>query len=79
MTLIEFNALEETEQHAIIWKDAVMVGDKFDGEFRIILYRIFSFYVELYYNLKVHELKKLNSFLSTEIKDSYINQFHPIT
>ena len=34
MTLYHYNGLYEAEQHADIWEDAVIVGDRFVGEFR---------------------------------------------
>ena len=75
MTLYEFNALDETEQHEVVWNDGVMVGDRMEGEHRIVLYQIFSFYVELFYHTEYNVLRRLRSFSSTECLDAYIDQF----
>ena len=75
MTLYQFNALDETEQHEAVWNDGVMVGHKNDGEHRIVLYQLFSFYVELFYNIEYNVLSKLIAFSDTEMLDIYLQQF----
>ena len=75
MTLYEFNRLDETEQHEAVWNDGVMVGDRMEDEHKIILYQLFSFYVELYYHVEFNVLRRLRSFSSTECLDAYIDHF----
>jgi hypothetical protein len=60
------------EQHEAIWEHGVMIGDRIEGEHRIILYQIFSFYVELFYHMEYNVLRRLRSFSSTECLDAYI-------
>jgi hypothetical protein len=43
MTLYQFNALDETEQHEAVWNDGVMVGDRMDVGHRIVLTNYFPF------------------------------------
>lgn len=76
MTLYQFNDLDELEQHEALWEHGVMIGDMTDGEHKIILYQIFSFYVELYYHIEYNVLRKLRSFSDTECLDAYISQFN---
>lgn len=75
MTLYEFNSLDETEQHEAVWNHGVMVGDRIEGEHKIILYQLFSFYVELFYHVEHNVIRKLRSFSDTLLLDGYINQF----
>ncbi len=75
MTLYHYNDLDEAEQPEAIWEHGVMIGDRNEGEYKIILYQLFSFYVELYYHIEHNVLKRLRSFSSTECLDAYINQF----
>lgn len=75
MTLYQFNALDETEQHQAVWNNGVHVGDRVEGEHKIILYQLFSFYVELYYHTELNVLRRLRSFSSTECLDAYISLF----
>lgn len=76
MTLYQFNDLDELEQHEAVWNNGVMVGDRIDGVHRIVLYQLFSFYVELYYHMEFNVLRRLRSFSSTDCLDAYINQFN---
>ena len=62
MTLYEYNSLDEAEQHEAIWDYGEMIGDRLEGEYRILLYQLFGFYVELYYHIEHNVLKKLKSF-----------------
>ena len=71
MTLYQFNALDEAEQHETLWDHGVMIGDRIELEQKIILYQLFSFYIELYYHTVYNVLRKLRSFSSTEPLDAY--------
>ena len=53
----------------------VTIGDRIEGEHKIILYQVFSFYCELYYHIEGGFLAKLRSFSSVEYLDKYIQQF----
>ena len=75
MTLYDYSELNEVEQHEVLWDHGVMVGDRSDDEHNIILYQMFSFYVELYYNPDYNVLKRLRSFSRVELLDPYIEQF----
>lgn len=76
MTFYQFNDLDEAEQHEALWEHGVMVGDRVENEYRIMLYQVFSFYVELYYHIEYNVLRRLKSFSSTECLDSYLSQFN---
>jgi len=75
MTLYEYNQLDELEQHETVWDHAVMIGDRIDGEHKVVLYQLFSFYVELYYHQEYNVLRRLRSFSDTECLDAYIKDF----
>lgn len=76
MTLYQFNALDETEQHEAVWNNGVHVGDRVEGECKIILYQLFSFYVEIYYHTEFNALRRLRSFSSTQCLDTYISDIN---
>ncbi len=57
------------------WEHGVHIGERVEGEHKIILYQMFSFYVELYYHMEFNVLRRLKSFSSVELLDAYINQF----
>jgi len=74
MTLFYYNELNDREQHEVLWEHGIHIGGRIDGEHKIILYQIFSFYVELYYNPDYDVLKRLRSFSRLEFLDPYIEQ-----
>ncbi len=74
MTLYEFRTLNETQQYEILWEHGVHIDEKVEGEYKIILYQIFSFYVELFYHIEKNVLQKLRCFSSTNCLDQYINK-----
>lgn len=60
------------EQAEVIWDHGAHIGERIEGEHKIILYQIFSFYVELYYHMEYNVLRRLRSFSSTECLEAYI-------
>ncbi|MDN3654117.1 hypothetical protein QWZ08_00680 [Ferruginibacter paludis] len=73
MTLYAFNILGETQKHKVLKKYGVEVAErKMDG-FHIVLYQLFSFYVELYYHAETDILERLMCFSDTAYLDPYLN------
>ena len=76
MTLYQFNTLHQAEQHEALWKHGTLLGDKIKDGYKIVLYSIFYFYVEIYFHIKDDTLKRLISFLPTNNRlDAYLKQF----
>jgi hypothetical protein len=50
MTLYQYNDLSEQQRYEALWKDGAMVDQKIEDGYKVILYQLFSFYVELYYH-----------------------------
>ena len=65
MTLYEFNALDEMEQAEAIWNEGSRIAERIDGEFKLILFQIDSFYVEVWHHIEHQVVKKYRSFSST--------------
>ena len=76
MTIDQFYDLDEMERHEALWEHGVIIGDRIDNEHKIILYQVFSFYVELYYHIANNALRKLTAFDELEKLDAYILQFN---
>ena len=74
MTYYHYNELNEVEQHEVLWEYGVHIGGRLDGEQKIILYQIFSFYVELIYRPEYEVLRRLRSFSSVDCLDTYMQQ-----
>ncbi len=75
MRLDQFNDLVEVEQYEEVWEYGVLVGYRIESAYKIILYEVFTFYIELYYHTEHNALKLFRSYSSIECLDSYLNQF----
>lgn len=75
MTLYQFNVLDQLEQWEAFLKDAVLVGNRIEAGFKIELYQIFDFYIELFYHIENDVLHRLRTFSNIELLDSYLSQF----
>ena len=75
MTLYQFNSLDDLEQWETMLNHGVIIGSRIDESYRIELYQIFSFYIELYYHIENDVLHRLRSFSNTECLDAYLSQF----
>jgi hypothetical protein len=63
MTLYAFLALSEHDQAKEVWQGEFMTYRE-DADSTIMLYRVHTFYVEVYYSKKNNEVIKFNSFAS---------------
>lgn len=70
MTLYNYKLLNEQEQAEDLWDKGVHLGERTDGEHRILLYQINGFYVEVFYHMGYDTIKRLHSFKNT---DQYAN------
>lgn len=75
MTLYEFNALDESEQMEVIW-EAPLIAERIDGDYKIKLYQVDSFYVETYKHIEHNVLKRIRCFSSTEQLQPYLNNIN---
>jgi len=73
LTLYHFNELNENDKARATW-EGVFLAHREDGVYRILLYQIDSFYVEVYYDKEKNVLIKFKSFLTTRLLDPYLDQ-----
>ncbi|MCW3107656.1 MAG: hypothetical protein JWQ09_2162 [Segetibacter sp.] len=73
MTLYEFNFLEEAEKTAVLWADGVFISHRQEQENGVLLYQVYSFYVELYYRQDINEIQRLRSFSNTGPLEPYLH------
>lgn len=73
MTLYQFNALNDTNQAEAIW-EGTFLAHREVGVFRILLYQIDSFYVEVYYQKEKNVLSHFRSFTTTRLLQPYLDQ-----
>lgn len=61
MTIDDFLQMDEMEQAEAIWSGK-LAGTRNDNEYKILLYRINDFYVEVYNHIEHNVIKKLRPF-----------------
>ena len=73
MTIYQFIALDEMEQQEAIW-EGHLIDDREDTEYKILLYQIDAFYVEVFYHKKYNVIKRYRPFTSVEQLAPYLNK-----
>lgn len=75
MTLYQFKALSDFEQAEAVWK-GTLLGRREDGFYRVLLYQIDSFYVEVYYHKTANVILRFSPFSTTELLEPYLQQIN---
>jgi hypothetical protein len=61
MTLYQFNLLDQTERAEILWDKGVHLANRQEKDFKILLYQVDGFYVEVWYDVNRNEISRLKS------------------
>lgn len=72
MTIYDFMEMDEMEQSEAIWSGK-LAGTREDSEYRILLYKIDGFYVEVYYHKEHNVIKKFRPFTDKNELCAYVN------
>jgi hypothetical protein len=72
MKMYQFNCLDEVRQIEMLWSTGVLVDSRQEGFYKILLYQIDSFYVEVFYQYFQGKLVKLKSFTDTDLLEPYL-------
>ena len=71
-TLYQYNSLPDDERVTILWEEGVYLDlYRVDTGSEIMLYALYSFYVEVWYKEDENEITRLRSFSSTAPLDAY--------
>ena len=73
MNMYQFNCLDEVRQIELLWSAGVLVGSRQEGFYKILLYQIDSFYVEVFYQYFQGKMVKVKSFTDTDQLEPYLN------
>ena len=73
MGLYQFNLLSENERAALLWESGVYLDTRTADGYRVNLYALGAFYVEVFYNPATNQLEKFRSFASTNQLEPYLN------
>ena len=72
LTLYDFNGMDETAQAEAVFKEGVYVDDRDEDGLKVQLYRLDSFYVEMYYDPKGNKITGYRSFKSPDQLAPYV-------
>jgi hypothetical protein len=76
LTLDQFKHLPNIEKGTIIFNDAEFIAERREGVLTILLYQLYSFYVEVYYQQDLNEIQRLRTFSNTELLEPYLDQLN---
>lgn len=74
MMLQQFNALPKEDQQDLLLKSGTFLAEREDGPFRIMLYQLDSFYVEVYFFNLYNKVAFFKAFRSTTPLQPYLNK-----
>ena len=72
MTLDDFSVLNDEQKAAIVWEGEFMTYRE-ETAFIIMLYKVFDFYVEAFYNRQNNKLVRFNPFSSKKRLELYFD------
>lgn len=73
MTLKEFRQLSLEKQIALL-KQAVRIGNREGGNFTAFLYKMHSFYIEVFHHKKYRYIYAIDGFDEVDKLDPYLNK-----
>lgn len=73
MTLEQFN-LSDDNQQAFALSNGVCVAGREEGEFKVLLYQLQRFYVEVFYHPAKKQIERWRGFESTEELEPYLQK-----
>jgi hypothetical protein len=72
--LAEFNELLESQQFDLLHRDGVYVGKRKEGKQTIVLFQLYSFYIEVYYKQYRKQIDHIVTTDDANILHFYIDQ-----
>ncbi|MBC7827931.1 MAG: hypothetical protein H7122_09305 [Chitinophagaceae bacterium] len=76
MNMYQFNCLDEVRQIELLWSAGVLVGSRQEGHYKILLYQIEGFYVEVFYQYFQGKMVKTKSFSDTNQLEPYLDSIN---
>lgn len=74
MTLYQFKSLSKDQQTELLWIEGDFVADRQEDACCILLYQLYSFYVEIMYDNNVNQFQIYRSFSSTDQLVQYLEE-----
>ena len=73
-TLYEFNSFNKDEKVQVLCEFAVYLCERPDANYRIVLYQISNFYVEVKYDTQKNKILEFQLFINTKLLEPYLKQ-----
>ncbi len=74
ITLYEFNSFTKKEKAEALCEYAVYLSERPDSMFRIALYQVHNFYVEVKYYKRKNSIVEFQLFTNTRLLEPYLQQ-----
>ena len=74
MTLYEFKFLDKNEQAQAVWELGEHVATRTTAKYKILLWIIEDFYVELVYDFTENKIEKIRTFRNPDLLSPYLDQ-----
>ena len=71
MTLYQFKLLRERDQYNTIWEKGILVDARITEQYKFLLYRVETFYVEIQYSCGSNKIMGLECFV--DLSTDYLN------
>jgi hypothetical protein len=76
MKMYQFNCMDEVRQIELLWSKGALIGSRKQGFYKVLLYQVDSFYVEVFYEYFKGKMAKLNSFTDSDRLEPYLNSIN---
>lgn len=73
MTLTEFNNLSNSEKANTFFEEGVLIAERLDSQYKVLLFKMNGFYVEVFYHSKQNIFMGLRTFKNIDVLNPYIN------
>ena len=73
MKLMHFQSLSQSTQREVARKKGVLLFKKQCADFKVLLYQLHSFYIELYFHPSSNKATLVKSFSSVDELEPYLN------
>lgn len=74
MTIYNFNRMDAVNKVDTLIHHSELIDRRSDAQYRILLYQIDGFYVEVYYDIAYNKIRKIKSFTSTGLLKPYLQK-----
>jgi hypothetical protein len=74
ISVAEFNILSVDEKAWYLWHGATFLHVYENGRYRVNLFHLKNFYIELWYDLEANNINKIDAFTSTDLLQPFLDR-----